>query len=132
MRQVSITWKRGDYRALRKLLHPEGMWFLVDADPRFILGVSEFIDAIALAQRETVFDFSNDLYEELAEGVLLSQCQIRRPLRGSEHGHTLGRYFFLLEVRDGLFARSESFPTEVAARDAFEAGWVQKLEATAS
>ena len=127
MRNVSVTWKIGDYETLRGLLHPDGMWFLVDDNPRFIVGVEEFIDAIARARHETVFDFSNDVYEPLSETILLGSCQIRTPLPGGRGGHILGRYHLLLEVRDGLFSRSESFPNEEAARAAFAVGWGRKV-----
>jgi ketosteroid isomerase-like protein len=131
MRSVSGAWRSRDYEALRALLHPQGIWFLVDDHPRFIVGVDQFIEAIATAQQNTVFDFSNDVYEELAEGILLGHCQIRRPIPSPGHGHTVGRYYFLLEVRDGLFARSESFPTEDVAREAFAKGWSSALEPVA-
>jgi hypothetical protein len=50
----------------------------------------------------------------------------------NSRGHTLGRYYLLLEVRDGLFYRSESFPSEAAARAAAAAGWASGVESPAS
>jgi len=130
MRQVSAAWKQRQYASLRELLHPDGMWFLVDDNPRFIVGRDEFVEAIARAQHETVFDFSNDKYEPLSETILLGAAHIRTPLPDGQHGHRLGRYHFLLEVRDGLFYRSECFPTEAAARAAFATGWGRRLLAS--
>lgn len=123
MRSVSQAWKREDYGWLRELLHPDGTWFLLDDNPRFIVGREAFVEAIERAQRETVLDFSNDAYEPLGETVLLGSCEIRTPFPGGRGGFSTGHYFFLLEVRDGLFARSESFASEQAAREAFARGW---------
>jgi ketosteroid isomerase-like protein len=129
MRDVSAAWKGRDYRMLRDLLHPDGVWFLPDGmqllvgdRPRFILGLEELIEAIARAN--TSLDFGDDVYEPLSDAVVLGSCHIRTPLPGRHRGHRdLGRYVFLLEVRDRLFFRSESFSSEDAAREAFGRGW---------
>src|SRR5689334_2529174 len=102
MRRASAAWKQRHYALMRNLLHPDGMWFVVDDNPRFIVGRDEFVDAIARAQQGTVFDFSNDVYEPLSETILLGAAHIRTPLPDGQHGYRLGRYHFLLEVRDGL------------------------------
>ena len=129
MRGVSAAWKGGDYRTLRDLLHPDGVWFLpdgmrvlVDDRPRFILGLEELTEALARADAN--LDFGDVVYEPLSEAVVLGSCHIRTPLPGRHGGHhDLGRYIFLLEVRERLFFRSESFPSEDAARQAFGRGW---------
>jgi hypothetical protein len=92
MRRVSAAWKARQYASLRELLHPDGTWFLVDDNPRFIVGRDEFVEAIARAQHETVSDFSNDKYEPLSETILLGAAHIRTPLPDGQHGHRLGRY----------------------------------------
>jgi len=122
MERVSVAWERGDYDRLRTLLHPAGSWYLVTEHPRTITDPDELVEAIRHAKQDTVYDFQPMRYVALSDYVPLGLCYIRTPLAGGS-GHQIGRYVFLLEVRDELFYRSECFRTDDEAMAAFEAGW---------
>ena len=123
MERVSAAWVAGDYEALRELLHPEGVWFLVSASSRMYFDPDEFVDAIRDAREHTVYEFNPMTHDPLGARVLLGSCFIRTPIPAAGVGHNMSRYTFLLEVRDGLFFRSETFASEQEARSAFLRGW---------
>jgi ketosteroid isomerase-like protein len=122
MERVGAAWSSGDLDALRALLHPDGSWAFVDARPRVIQDTDRLLDAIRELQSDGLYQVSNITHQSLSEHVLLGTCQVRTSIRG-RGGHSLAPYFLLLEVRDGLFYRSESFPNESSARAAFARGW---------
>jgi hypothetical protein len=131
MERVGAAWAAGNLRVLRPLLHPEGSWAFVDDSPRVINDPDELVDAIRELRRDPIYQVSNVRHTPLTDQILLGTCQVRTAMRNSR-GHRLARYYLLLEVRDGLFYRSESFPSEAAARAAAEAGWASSVESAAT
>jgi ketosteroid isomerase-like protein len=122
MSGVSRAWELGDLRSLRKLLHPDGVWMFVGAEPRAISDPDELIEAIREEQETTAYNLSPHTNHELSENVVLATGFIRTALPNGR-GHRMSHYAFLTEVRDGLFHRSEVFASEEEAREAFWAGW---------
>jgi hypothetical protein len=122
MSGVSRAWELGDLRSLRKLLHPEGAWFFVGAEPRAISDPEELIEAIRDEEATTAYNMSPITNHELSENVVLATGFIRTALPDGR-GHRMSHYAFLTEVRNELFYRSELFASEEEAREAFRAGW---------
>lgn len=122
MEKVGAAWAGGDLQGLRVLLYPAGSWAFVDDGPRVINDPDELVDAIRELRRDPIYQVSKITHTPLTDRIVLGSCQVRTAMRNSR-GHMVARYFLLLEVRDGLFYRSESFPSEDAARAAFERGW---------
>jgi len=122
MERVGAAWAAGDLELLRSLLHPEGSWMFIDVAPRLIQDRDELIRAIRGAQDDARYRLGPITHKPLDGRVVLGSCQVRTTLSGGK-GHRIARYVFLLEVRDGLFYRSEVFPGEDAARAAFARGW---------
>jgi ketosteroid isomerase-like protein len=131
MERVGAAWAGGHLDLLRPLLHPEGTWAFVDDRPRVINDPDELVEAIRELQRDPLYRVSNVRHTPLTDQIVLGTCQVRTAMRNSR-GHRSARYHLLLEVRDGLFYRSESFPSEAAARAAAEAGWASGVESAAS
>jgi len=125
MESAGAAWASGDLDALHRLLHPDGTWAFVDAKPRMIKGPERLLEAIRELQHDGLYQVINVTHEPLSEHVVLGKCQVRTSFR-DRGGHRVARYVLLLEVRDGLFYRSESFPNESAARAAFADGWGPK------
>lgn len=124
--RVGVAWESGDYDKLRTLLHPEGSWVVVSAEPRTISDPDELIKAIEVAQKTTSYRTYTMEYEPLGGPVVLARGYVRTPAGHGVPGHTLARRYFLLEVRDGLLFRREHFPSEDDARGAFRAGWASE------
>ena len=131
MERVGAAWAGGDLGVLRSLLHPAGTWAFVDDSPRVIHDPDELIEASRKVQRDPIYQVSNIRHMRLTDRVLLGSCQVRTAMRRSR-GHRVARYFLLLEVRDGLFYRSESFANEDVARATAEQGWASGVELPAS
>lgn len=131
MERVGAAWAGRDLDVLRPLLHPAGSWAFVDDRPRVITDPDELVEAIRELQQDPLYQVSNVRHTPLTDRIVLGSCQVRTAMRNSR-GHTVAQYFLLLEVRDGLFYRSESFPSEVAARAAVDAGWASEVAAPAS
>jgi hypothetical protein len=112
----------GDYPTLRTLLHPSGSWEFVSTNVRIFSDPDELVDAIRHEQERKTYKLYTVTHEPLAASVVLAGAYIRTARAGGR-GHGVGRQAFLCEVRDGLFFRSEAFPSEAQARAAFESGW---------
>jgi ketosteroid isomerase-like protein len=125
MERVGAAWAAGDLVLLRSLLHPGGSWMFIDIDPRLIQDRDELIRAIRDAQDDAMYRLGPITHKPLDGRVVLGSCQVRTTLRGGA-GHRIARYVFLLEIRDGVFYRSEIFPGEDAARAAFARGWASE------
>ena len=130
MDEAGAAWANGDLDVLRARLHPEGTWAFVDDRPRVINDPDRLIDAIREIQQDGLYQLSSIRHTPLSDRVVLGTCQVRTSIRG-RGGHNVRHYYLLLEVRDGLFYRSESFPSENGARAAFERGWGSSLEPSA-
>lgn len=118
MELVSAAWERGEYDTVRALLHPHGTWAFVTTEVRTFTDPDEFVDAIRVAQQRTSYKLFTFSHEQLDDSVLLASAYIRTPAC-THNGHSLGRHFFLVEVRDDLFYSSEHFKGEQEARAAF-------------
>jgi len=131
MEWLSLAWERGEYATVRALLHPEGSWAFVTTETRTFTDPDEFVNAIRYAQENTSYKLFTVSHELLSDSLLLASAYVRTPATAGA-GHNLGRHFFLVEVRDDLFYRSEHFTSEDAVRAAFEKQRASEVESPAS
>ena len=131
MEWLSLAWERGEYATVRALLHPEGSWAFVTTETRTFTDPDEFVNAIRYAQENTSYKLFTVSHELLSDSLLLASAYVRTPANAGS-GHNLGRHYFLVEVRDGLFYSSEHFTSEDAVRAAFEKQRTPEVESPAS
>ena len=115
MEWLGLAWERGEYAAVRALLHPEGSWAFVTTKTRTFTDPDEFVEAIRFAQQNTSYKLFTFSHLVLSGSILLATAYVRTPARGGR-GHNLGLHFFLVEVRDGLLYSSEHFGSEADVR----------------
>jgi hypothetical protein len=118
---MADAWRGQNYDRLATLLHPEGAWEFVGGGGVVITDPKQLIDAIRAANRDTAYHLGEFTFEQLGDTTVLACTSAR--LQHGRQGHSHRPVFFLCEVRDDRFYRSQAFSSAEAARTAFSSGW---------